>query len=206
MYTLMVLKVYASNNGTISKYYWYQTEGPLVYLNNANTATPSFIVPKVSSDTTLKFSLSVKDYEDVSSSIDDVTFFVKPLPINTISPNTPLSLTSNNNNQIKVKDNGIGVGDTSTTKNSINPSFENGLKQIGNLDLYSNKYKDAIKNYESVLSIDPNDIEALSGKGVALYKLHKYKEAITYFDKVLAINPNYFSAVLGKSLAAKKLD
>jgi len=72
-------KSYANNNGTLSKYYWSQFEGPTVYLNNADTATPSFIVPKVSNDTLLKFSLSVKDSKDVPSNIANVTVVVKPI-------------------------------------------------------------------------------------------------------------------------------
>jgi len=67
-----------NNNGTISKYYWSQSEGPPVILNYAETATPSFSDPNVSNDTLLKFSLSVKDSKNVSGNIDDINIFVKP--------------------------------------------------------------------------------------------------------------------------------
>ena len=70
-------KSYAQN-GTITKYSWYQFEGPSVFLNNINTATPSFTAPNVSNDTLLKFFLTVKDDKGVFSNLANVTLFVKP--------------------------------------------------------------------------------------------------------------------------------
>jgi len=49
------------SDGTITAYAWTQTAGPVVVLNNANTATPDFIAPDVSGDTNLLFSLTVTD-------------------------------------------------------------------------------------------------------------------------------------------------
>ena len=53
--------------------------------------------------------------------------------------------------------------------------------------------------YDKVLAIDPNDIDALTGKAKALHFLERYQEAIEYFDKVLAIDPNDIDALTGKA-------
>ena len=54
-------------DGNITTYSWIQTAGPAVPISGANTATPSFTAPSVSSDTTLKFSLTVKDDKGAAS-------------------------------------------------------------------------------------------------------------------------------------------
>jgi tetratricopeptide (TPR) repeat protein len=41
--------------------------------------------------------------------------------------------------------------------------------------------------YDKVLAIDPNDLDTLSNKGIALDDLGQDEEAIGYYDKVLAI-------------------
>jgi phosphohistidine swiveling domain-containing protein len=80
-------------DGTASKdpdndpitYSWKQIEGPMVTLDNANVDTPSFTAPNVSSDTQLKFSLTVKDDKGDSSSPASVTVTIKaaaPAPSN----------------------------------------------------------------------------------------------------------------------------
>ena len=48
-------------DGNITSYSWTQTAGPPVTLNGADTATAQFVAPSLSNDTTLKFSLTVKD-------------------------------------------------------------------------------------------------------------------------------------------------
>jgi len=66
-------------DGNIASYSWMQTAGPSVVLNDANTATPSFTAPTVSSDTELKFSLTVID-DKGSISTDNVQVTVKYVP------------------------------------------------------------------------------------------------------------------------------
>ena len=67
------------------------------------------------------------------------------------------------------------------------------------------KYAEAITYYDKALAIDPNDKEALNGKGDALYypanDTQGYEKAIQYYDKALAINPNYKDALNGKGNA-----
>jgi hypothetical protein len=49
--------------GKIVSYNWEQTTGPSVDLNDASSATPSFIVPVIHEDTTFGFTLTVTDDE-----------------------------------------------------------------------------------------------------------------------------------------------
>ena len=48
-------------DGTIHSYIWIQTAGPKINLTSSNTATPSFVAPRVLADTTLTFNLKVTD-------------------------------------------------------------------------------------------------------------------------------------------------
>ena len=54
-------------DGSIASYSWTQIAGPPITLNGADTSAPSFIAPTVSSDTLLKFSLTVKDDKGATS-------------------------------------------------------------------------------------------------------------------------------------------
>jgi len=60
-------------------------------------------------------------------------------------------------------------------------------------------------NYDKALAIQPNDTNALSNKGVALYDLGKFREAIVTYDKVLALNPNDIYAINNKVNALGKI-
>jgi len=57
-------------DGFVRSYQWIQIDGELVTLNGANTATPSFIAPNISVETTFSFELIVTD-NDGASSIPD---------------------------------------------------------------------------------------------------------------------------------------
>ena len=59
-------------------------------------------------------------------------------------------------------------------------------------------YSQAIKYYDKALNKNPNNIDALNGKGASLYHLNNHSSALVYFDKVLDINPNHISALLIK--------
>jgi tetratricopeptide (TPR) repeat protein len=51
------------------------------------------------------------------------------------------------------------------------------------------RYEEAIRYYDKVLAIDPNNKFALNNKGADLYDLGRYEEALVYFDKRLALDP-----------------
>ena len=44
---------------------------------------------------------------------------------------------------------------------------------------------------DRALAIDPNLVESLNNKGIALNNLGRYEEGIDYYDRALAIDPNY---------------
>ena len=91
-----------------------------------------------------------------------------------------------------------------------NAIAENNTSGISNLinkgeDLYNlGNYDEAIKYYDKALSIDPNNIQALYSKGLAIYNWDKY-EAIKYYDKALSIDPNNTHALYSKGLALDSL-
>ena len=60
----------------------------------------------------------------------------------------------------------------------------------GNELFNEGKYVDAIGYYDQELSINPNNVDALYNKGLALAHLKRYNGAITYYDKALEIDPN----------------
>jgi tetratricopeptide (TPR) repeat protein len=48
------------------------------------------------------------------------------------------------------------------------------------------------------LAINPNNVNTLTQKGLALGRLGEYNESISYFDKALAINPKFGIAIKEK--------
>ena len=60
------------------------------------------------------------------------------------------------------------------------------------------EYEKEIECYDKVLKIDPNDVSAITNKGLALDNLGRYEEAIFYYNKALEIMPNLHGAVYYK--------
>jgi len=67
------------------------------------------------------------------------------------------------------------------------------------------RYEEAITNFDKLLAIYPDDIDALTGKAVTLHDLGRVQDAITYYDKVLEIDPNDVGALNNKIAALGKL-
>ena len=59
--------------------------------------------------------------------------------------------------------------------------------------------------YDRVIGIDPNDTDAINGKGVVLNNLGQYDEAIEQYDKVIGIDPNDTYAINNKGTALSDL-
>lgn len=49
----------------------------------------------------------------------------------------------------------------------------------------------AVRDYEKVIAIDPDDYRPYSGVGLINFNLDRYEDALTYFDKALTMNPEY---------------
>lgn len=60
-------------------------------------------------------------------------------------------------------------------------------------------FHDAIKEFDKALSIDPNHVKSLIGKGNALVKLNKEQEALKLFNKAIELDSNnaYAQVCLG---------
>src|SRR5215211_5835081 len=67
-------------------------------------------------------------------------------------------------------------------------------------------YKKADIFFERVLEIEPNQIDALNGKGTSLYRLADYDKAKKCFDKVLKMDPKNIAAFDNREMLGKKGD
>jgi tetratricopeptide (TPR) repeat protein len=65
-------------------------------------------------------------------------------------------------------------------------------------------YKKAEIFFERVLEIEPNNIDALNGKGTSLYGLANYDKAKNCFDKVLQMDPKNIVALNNIEILGKK--
>lgn len=67
------------------------------------------------------------------------------------------------------------------------------------------RYEEAISYLDAIITVEPNNVDALTEKGDVLYDLERYQEAIGYYDKALAIDPNYVDALNNKANALASL-
>jgi superkiller protein 3 len=58
------------------------------------------------------------------------------------------------------------------------------------MDYQKNKFKEAIKAYEKVIEIEPNNNWAHYNMGLAYYGLGKFKKAIEAYEKAIDIKPD----------------
>jgi tetratricopeptide (TPR) repeat protein len=61
--------------------------------------------------------------------------------------------------------------------------------------------KEAIKQFELSLQVNPKLVEAQSNIGFAYLTLHDYRQSIRAFEKALTINPNHLNTLNGLSTA-----
>ena len=78
--------------------------------------------------------------------------------------------------------------------------FSKAMEQIneGRLD-------GALIYLDSILELDPNQLDALTNKGGVLIELEKYEAAIEYLDRALEINPNHIQTLNNKAIALFRL-
>ena len=73
-----------------------------------------------------------------------------------------------------------------------NPKNEWALLMMGNIFAkFKNDIDTAMKYYDQMLVVKPNDNIALNNIGANLMQLGKIEEALRYFNKAIEINPNY---------------
>ncbi|MEQ8187823.1 MAG: tetratricopeptide repeat protein [Candidatus Eremiobacterota bacterium] len=64
------------------------------------------------------------------------------------------------------------------------------LRSKGVLLLMQGNYREAIKYFDKILSVEPSDINALGNKGFILGEENRYEEALEYLNKALTIKPD----------------
>ena len=106
---------------------------------------------------------------------------------------------------------------SSTSSSSITKSNNNNSASQSNLGLsilldsareyyVRGDYKKADIFFERVLETEPNNIDALNGKGTSLYMLADYDTAKNCFDKVLQMDPKNAAALNNIEILGKKKD
>src|SRR3972149_11212625 len=77
-------------------------------------------------------------------------------------------------------------GDSSS---EIDNLLAKGMDYFGNAE-----YDKAISQFDQVLKIDPNNVDALYNKGNTLSKTGKFRQAIPLYQQVLKLDPHKFIA------------
>jgi tetratricopeptide (TPR) repeat protein len=76
----------------------------------------------------------------------------------------------------------------------------------GNDFILKEDYASSVPFFDKALNIDPENPQALNGKGLALQNLGKHDESIAYFDKAIKLNPKYTEAWFNKGWSMVELD
>lgn len=85
-----------------------------------------------------------------------------------------------------------------------NPKNEWALLMMGNIYAkYKNDIETAMKYYDQVLIVKPNDNITLNNIGANLMQLGKRNEALNYFEKALESNPDYPNTYYAIALVAE---
>ena len=79
------------------------------------------------------------------------------------------------------------------------------LNAIGLDLLEQDKYEEAIRYFDQILKVEPNDIIALSNKGAAYAQSGNYEESLKFFNKALEVNPSDVYILSNKGAALSKL-
>ncbi|MEE8132266.1 MAG: tetratricopeptide repeat protein, partial [Nitrososphaerales archaeon] len=77
----------------------------------------------------------------------------------------------------------------------------NMLRDEGHKHFENEKYVKAIVHYKNFLKLEPNNIEVLNKKGIALILLEKYNLSLMTFDKTLELEPENADALGGKGFS-----
>ena len=89
--------------------------------------------------------------------------------------------------------------------NKLSPEKIKELCREGDSYIDINFCEGALKKYEEVLEVAPDNIHALTGRGRALSKMGRYSEGIACFDKVIYLVPDYKLPWKEKGIACFKL-
>lgn len=140
-------------------YSWKQVGGSSVILNAANTAIPSSTAPTVSSNSTLEFSLTVKDDKGAESTNPAIVSVTMKADVSAlIDKADALTGLGNYTQALQYFDKAL----------DIDPNDKNVLYDKGDTLYKQGDNTQAIQYFDKVLAIDPNYKYALDGKQNAL--------------------------------------
>jgi len=84
----------------------------------------------------------------------------------------------------------------------VNPSKPESYYALGFFYQENGNYEEALKCYDNMLMVSPNNAAALYNKGyINLVYLNKYDEAIDYFTQVVKVDPRYADAYYNRGYA-----
>lgn len=63
------------------------------------------------------------------------------------------------------------------------------------------RYKKAIRDYDAIIQLKPDDCAAYRDRGIAKAELGRYKEALDDFNKIVELNPDSMQAHINRGLA-----
>lgn len=69
----------------------------------------------------------------------------------------------------------------------IHPTYENAYLQMGNAYNYLKQYDKAIEYYDKVLQLDPDDLNGINNKAVALREARRYDEALQLYQQLRSL-------------------
>ncbi len=82
----------------------------------------------------------------------------------------------------------------------VNPIIERGDRAYG-----EGKYKDAVKEYDKALEIDPENAEIYRKRGIANRARGDEKDALKDFDKAIELDPSNSKSYLGRGLVHREM-
>ncbi len=77
---------------------------------------------------------------------------------------------------------------------SADPANKDALRELGDMNLASDRYPDAITWYKKLAELDPTNVEVLDNISTANLYVGNTDEAKVWIEKALAVNPNDVSA------------
>jgi tetratricopeptide (TPR) repeat protein len=78
-------------------------------------------------------------------------------------------------------------------------AFDGHLKMLGHMNLLEGAFDEAIDAFSRALSVAPDDVNALAGRGEAYRSIGKHVLALTDFDRAVALVPGQARYHLGRS-------
>ena len=87
-----------------------------------------------------------------------------------------------------------GPDDNTSTNKQITPSDVAALYQTGYDQMKAGRYRDAIKAFQQVISLDENHAMAYTNMAYSYRQLGKFKKAVKLYHQALAIDPNLAEA------------